>query len=669
MKMVSLKYELQQIEEVVAEEEQVEEEAVWRSASPVDRREDLKPISLPRIANEAVKRAQKSLTARRHHERSKSMNMSFKLLKSFPGVTNHLITDADRAEFLKTKRSSRNRSSSPSNKSFDSPRGFLPPLKGGNIESLHPSILEKIKASKEPKNFPKMKPSKRENTSSSSSSVRDLIDNSDNDSVNSRSQQHSSMMSRLRHGRMKSKFSASLDKNNDALRHIFKSICKLGERGFKKVTNASFEAYLAQRYPEAFLGTLSKYFNFGEGVPIEGYIAEFEKFLSLSDDRLLHFVFESFDTNKDHYICYADTFLMIAQRKADTYDRDLTKLRQMFNLKKSRNSPGRKAQTGGRRNSFYNGGQIEEEDTRFKRKRVPYYNPERPEALTFEDFMRVEFGGRPQFIWDFLKHTCGISNQEANITNAYLSRQNTEDVLAEASLSAASLNMLSKDERAPYFKELQDAISQFTRAESQVILSKFKMLKATGTARKMLSKESVLRNFGRFFGAECDYIAERFYELLSGKNKVTVTKPRFCRCVLRLIRGSNLYQMKWAFRLYDTGGDDLITVNELYDMSVSLPPESLAYRECSKLVHIVVRSLLSISGNKQAESFDFEAFYELIGESCIIKEIIAALTDPSSCHVNKAFEVPKAPEVDSVASSPSPQPVKMQVSLQDFRIK
>lgn len=118
-------------------------------------------------------------------------------------------------------------------------------------------------------------------------------------------------------------------------------------------------------------------------------------------------------------------------------------------------------------------------------------------------------------------------------------------------------------------------------------MHKFKLLKATGTVRKMLSKESVICNFVRakqakVFGAECDYVAERFYDNLSGSKAVTVTKPRFCKKVLQLIRGSDLYRMKWAFKLYDANGDGLITVDELYDMQVSLPPDSLAYQECSK---------------------------------------------------------------------------------------
>lgn len=450
MKLATHKRELQQIVEAVAEEELVEDELVW---SPIVRKEDPKPISFPKIATEVPKKHTKALTARLHRDRSKSANLSFHMLKSFPGVTNHLITDADRAVFLKKKRSSQIKSCSPEQRTLESPRGLLPRLKGAaNTSSLglHPSILEKMK--RHPRS--KSKSARRENLSSSSSSVREINDSSDTESAHSRSQQQSSRMSRIRHGRMKHKFASSLDKNNDALKLIFKRICRHGERGFKKVTNASFESFLAVRYPEAFTASLSKYFAFGEGVSLEGYISEFEKFLSLSDEKLLHFVFEAFDFNRDHYICYTDTFLMISYRKADTYDLDLVKLRQMFYLKKSRNAPGRKGQAG-RRGSFYNGGTFDEDESKLKRKRVPYYNLDRPEALTFEDFSRVEFGGRPQFLWDFLKYTCSINSQEgSSFINVYLSRQNTEEFLAEASLSSVSLSLLAKDERASYFKEL-----------------------------------------------------------------------------------------------------------------------------------------------------------------------------------------------------------------------
>jgi Ca2+-binding EF-hand superfamily protein len=390
---------------------------------------------------------------------------------------------------------------------------------------------------------------------------------------------------------MKSKFATSLNKNNETLKKIFKTICRFGEKGSRRLSMPKFEAFLAVRYPDEFISSIAKYFSFGEGVSIESYISEFEKLLSMSDDRLLHFVFEAFDTNHDNYLCYADTFLMIAQRKADTYDRDLVKLRQMFYLKKSRNSPGRKTNAGGRRPSFSGGG--EEEETKFKRKRVPYYNLDKPEALTFEDFSRVEFGGKPQFLWDFLKYTCGIETQETNAPiNSFLSRQSTEEILEEASLSSAALVLLAKDERAGYFKELvsarqQDVISQHTHTESHVILGKFRMLRESRTARKMISKESIIAGFVRptqtkFFGAHCDYLAERFYDLLSGSKSVTVTKPRFCRKAFQLLQSAELLRMKLEFKLYDSQRDGVISVDELYDMQTSLPPDSRAYHECSR---------------------------------------------------------------------------------------
>jgi Ca2+-binding EF-hand superfamily protein len=308
-------------------------------------------------------------------------------------------------------------------------------------------------------------------------------------------------MSRLVRGRIKSKFVSNLDKNNESLIQIFKIICRYSERGSKKVSSSGFKAYLATRYPESFAETISKYFNFGDGVILDAYIGEFERFLSQSDDRLLYFVFDVFDSNRDHYLCYADTFVMISQAKEDCYNRDLAKLKQMFTLKKSKNAPGRSMKRE-RRPSIYNSSH-EDEESRARRKKVPYINSSRPEALTFEDFARVEFGGKPQFYGDFLKYCCSILPQEAtSLTTSLISRQNTEDFLAEASLSISAFNMLSKDERAGYFKELvrptqADIISNFTHAEAQVLMAKFKILKASGTARKMLSRDSVLTNFVR----------------------------------------------------------------------------------------------------------------------------------------------------------------------------
>jgi Ca2+-binding EF-hand superfamily protein len=81
---------------------------------------------------------------------------------------------------------------------------------------------------------------------------------------------------------------------------------------------------------------------------------------------------------------------------------------------------------------------------------------------------------------------------------------------------------------------------------------------------------------------ECDYIAERFFEVMSGAKGVTITKPRFYKKVLKLIRGNYVYLSKWAFNLYDADGDGIITIDELYDMQVSLPAGSQAYQECSR---------------------------------------------------------------------------------------
>mmetsp|Transcript_9856 Transcript_9856/g.19519 ORF Transcript_9856/g.19519 Transcript_9856/m.19519 type:complete len:712 (+) Transcript_9856:3126-5261(+) len=672
------KYELQQIAEEV-EEEQTEERVPRRSSTPLIKKQ--KPLlQLPKIKVNGLELPTHQAAAVEEpiiepKRRSKSVNSGFRMLKSYPGVTNHLITKADRAAFIKRKRKPENssrdyrRNSPPRFRSAILPS--LKPMKGGAsmLSGLHPTILEKMKTSILPKvkNIMAHRSASRhrEHLSSSSSSARESAERSETDSNATRSAIQSRSVSRIRRGRMKSKFASNLDKGNETLKQIFKTICKYGERGVKKVTQAAFKSFLSARYPEAFVDTISRYFSFGDGVIFEAYIGEFEKFLSVPDDRLLYFVFDVFDTNRDHYLCFADTFLMISQRKSDCYDRDLLKLKQMFYLKKSRNAP--RKQPGGRRNSFYN--QIgEDEESRAKRKKVPYYNPDRPEALTFEDFTRVEFGGKPQFFQDFLKYTCAITPSDAFGTlNSIISRQNTEDVLAEASLSLGAYNLLAKDERAGYFKELQEIISQFSHAESQVILSKFRVLKASGTARKMLSRESVRRNFKFFFGADCEYIAERFFELLSGRKGVTVTKPRFCRHVLKLMRGNTLTHAKWVFKLYDADGDGVISVPELYDMQVNLPPDSPVYLECSKLVNIVVKSLLSGTGNKNTETFDFESFYEIVPSSCIVKEFLGALTDPSPSRMNISFTPPK--KEDFIESSPLKllsTLVKHEVNLSDI---
>lgn len=84
------------------------------------------------------------------------------------------------------------------------------------------------------------------------------------------------------------------------------------------------------------------------------------------------------------------------------------------------------------------------------------------------------------------------------------------------------------------------------------------------------------------------------------------------------------------------------------------------------MVSLVIKSLLSSSGTRQSESFDFDAFYAIIQESTIVKEIIAALTDGAPTHINPSFEVVKVKEAPVVTTGQSSPPlIKTQVSLQE----
>jgi hypothetical protein len=44
---------------------------------------------------------------------------------------------------------------------------------------------------------------------------------------------------------------------------------------------------------------------------------------------------------------------------------------------------------------------------------VPYIHPKKPEALTFEDFIKIDFfGGRPEFVIDVAKYISGYNLYE-----------------------------------------------------------------------------------------------------------------------------------------------------------------------------------------------------------------------------------------------------------------
>jgi hypothetical protein len=79
-------------------------------------------------------------------------------------------------------------------------------------------------------------------------------------------------------------------------------------------------------------------------------------------------------------------------------------------------------------------------------------------------------------------------------------------------------------------------------------------------------------------------------------------------------------------------------------------------------VNIVVKSLLSGNAKKLTESFDFDAFTELVPESCIVNELIGAFTEASPTRFNKAFYVEPKEEVRET------QPIKHFTNLVKYEV-
>jgi hypothetical protein len=79
-------------------------------------------------------------------------------------------------------------------------------------------------------------------------------------------------------------------------------------------------------------------------------------------------------------------------------------------------------------------------------------------------------------------------------------------------------------------------------------------------------------------------------------------------------------------------------------------------------VNLVVKSLLSGNTNKLTESFDFDAFTELVPESCIVSELIGAFTEACPTRFNKAFYVEPKEEVREV------QPMKILMNLFKYEV-
>ena len=75
----------------------------------------------------------------------------------------------------------------------------------------------------------------------------------------------------------------------------------------------------------------------------------------------------------------------------------------------------------------------------------------------------------------------------------HISRKNSEQIVADMTLSAADMEVIMKDPRFEYYAQLEKAMELYPVKEHEMLFSKFKFLKSDTMKRiRVISKDSML---------------------------------------------------------------------------------------------------------------------------------------------------------------------------------
>lgn len=95
----------------------------------------------------------------------------------------------------------------------------------------------------------------------------------------------------------------------------------------------------------------------------------------------------------------------------------------------------------------------------------------------------------------------------------------------------------------------------------------------------MITKKSMMENFNKVFKLQNDYLAERFYVVLTGPEHIDLFKPQWLKSLWKLIHGSRADSMQFLYTLFNVAEDGKLKANEISDMLYSFQPNSKGYDE------------------------------------------------------------------------------------------
>lgn len=377
-----------------------------------------------------------------------------------------------------------------------------------------------------------------------------------------------------------------LDRSKQKIISIFQEMCNTQSISLKacRLTNYLFKQFLVKKFPQEMAEVISKYFDF-KSANYEEFCSEMDKMITSPEEKLMSLCFDAFDFNRDKYICYQDAYAAIETRKDDIYDSDLVKLQAMFDMKKhglipSKNYISRK----GRRLSVMSiSSEISAFEENAKKRDVLAIHPDKPEALTFDDFCKIEFKGRPQLLYNLFLYTCNYDIIKCHevTTPIIKSRKQSEDIIIELSQNPNLSDNYQNDPKLTYYKNLEQAMSLFTFAQAKDLGDKFEILRdKSENDKKVISKNSMVANWPKVFGPVNDYVSERYFYYFTKNKNSEITKPMFLNTIHEVLT-DELIGRYFAFDIYDARGDGKITSDEVYRMEQNLPENSLIYKECS----------------------------------------------------------------------------------------
>lgn len=368
-----------------------------------------------------------------------------------------------------------------------------------------------------------------------------------------------------------------LNRQNGKISKIFQEMCG-GQNILLKscrLTNFLFKQFIQKKFKDM-TENIAKYFDF-KSANFEDYLTELDRLLLSREEKLLALCFDAFDFNKDKYICYQDTYMAIEARTEDLYDSDLVKMQSYMEMKKKGVYPLRRTMSKkGRRQSVMSKAS-DFSVFESKKKDIPPVHPTKPEALTFEDFCRIDFKGKPQLICSLFKHLCcyDVNLCQELLTPVCKTRRPSEELIFSSNFQ----EIVDKNS-LDYYLDLEENMAKFSFDVLKDLLGKFNILRDKKHSLNVITKASMTENWKTLFGHCHEYISERIYYYFSGHLYREVNKSMYLSKIYDFLNDEN-EQKKFSFEFYDARADKKLTSDEVYRMEQCLPVNSPVQQECS----------------------------------------------------------------------------------------